>query len=89
MGEHYLLMRPESAAPGNTSDMVSRMIEEDVMISSSSAQPRILFVTPEVAFMPEGTGNSTDHCYVCQPFKCLIFCDIHTISGNIIVSAFM
>jgi starch synthase/alpha-amylase len=39
------------------------MIEEDVMISSSSAQPRILFVTPEVAFMPEGTGTSTDYIY--------------------------
>jgi hypothetical protein len=34
------------------------MIEEDVMMSGPSAQPRILFVTPEVAFMPEGTGNS-------------------------------
>jgi len=47
--------------PGNTSDMGSRMIEEDVMMSGPSAQPRILFVTPEVVFMPEGTGNSTDY----------------------------
>ncbi len=61
MGEHYLLMRPESAAPGNTSDTGSPMIEEDVMMSGPSAQPRILFVTPEVVFMPEGTGNSTDY----------------------------
>jgi starch synthase len=37
------------------------MIEEDVMMSSASAQPRILFITPEVVFMPEGTGNSTDY----------------------------
>ena len=37
------------------------MIEEDVMISSFFAKPRILFVTPELAFMPEGTGNSTDY----------------------------
>jgi starch synthase/alpha-amylase len=37
------------------------MIEEDVMISDPFAQPRILFVTPEVVFMPEGTGNSTDY----------------------------
>jgi starch synthase len=41
--------------------MGSRMIEEDVMMSSPSAQPRILFITPEVVFMPEGTGNSTDY----------------------------
>jgi starch synthase/alpha-amylase len=37
------------------------MIEEDVMMSGPSAQPRILFVTPEVVFIPEGTGNSTDY----------------------------
>ena len=41
--------------------MGSRMIDEDVMISGPSAQPRILFVTPEVVFMPEGTGNNTDY----------------------------
>jgi starch synthase/alpha-amylase len=41
--------------------MGSRMIEEDVMMSSFSAQPRILFITPEVVFMPEGTGDSTDY----------------------------
>jgi starch synthase/alpha-amylase len=41
--------------------MGSRMIEENVMMSSPSAQPRILFVTPEVVFMPEGKGNSTDY----------------------------
>ncbi len=46
---------------GITSDTGSRVIKEDVMMSSPSAQPRILFVTPEVAFMPEGTGNSTDY----------------------------
>jgi hypothetical protein len=51
-------MRPENAALSNTSDMGSRMIEEDVTMSGPSAQPRILFVTPEVIFMPEGTGNS-------------------------------
>jgi hypothetical protein len=33
--------------------MGSRMIEEDVMISGPSAQARILFVTPEVVFMPK------------------------------------
>jgi starch synthase/alpha-amylase len=37
------------------------MIEEDVMMSDPFAQPRILFVTPEAVFMPEGTGNSTDY----------------------------
>jgi starch synthase len=57
------LKRPESAAPGNTSDLGSRMIEEDVMMSGPSAQPRILFVTPEVVFMPKETGNSTDYNY--------------------------
>ncbi len=61
MVEHCWLMRSESAAPGNTSDTGSRMIEEDVMMPGPSAQPRILFVTPEVVFMPEGTGNSTDY----------------------------
>ncbi len=30
-------------------------------MSGPSAQPRILFVTPEVVFIPEGTGNSTDY----------------------------
>ena len=59
--DHYLLMRPESAVSDNTSDTGSRMITEDVMMSGPSAQPRILFVTSEVALMPEGTGNSTDY----------------------------
>ena len=31
------------------------------MMSGPSAQPRILFVTPEVVFMPEGKGNSSDY----------------------------
>ena len=46
---------------GNTSVTGSRVIGEDVMMSGPSAQLRILFVTPEVVFMPEGTGSSTDY----------------------------
>jgi starch synthase/alpha-amylase len=33
---------------------------EDSMMSNSAAPPRILFVTPEAAFMPEKDGNRTN-----------------------------
>ena len=36
------------------------------MIPNPSTRPRVLFVTPEVAFVPERTGNSTYYIGACS-----------------------
>jgi starch synthase len=66
------------------------MIEEDLKMSGSSAQPRILFVTPEVAFMPEGNGNSPNYiCSFIGGFGDLLadlICDLFDLGADVYVA---
>jgi len=59
-------------------------------MSGPSAQPRILFVTAEVAFMPEGNGNSPNYiCTFMGGFADLLadlICDLFDLGADVYVA---